>query len=86
MVGNAITARSADVNRAGALALLSENERRVESQLYSRLSLQLWGWLCVLARYMMRVVSTVNRLGGKIDTHRMETRNGSGIGIRRLGL
>jgi len=86
MVGKVITARSADVNRAGALVLPSENERRVESQLYSRLSLQLWGWLCVLAGYMMRVVSTVNRLDGKIDTHRMETRNGSGIGIRRLGL
>ncbi len=86
MVGKAITARSADVNRTGALALPSENERRVESQLYSMLSLQLWGWLCVLARHMMMVVSTVNRLGGKIDTHRMEIRNGSGIGIRRLGL
>jgi len=86
MVGKAITARSADVNRAGALTLPSENERRVESQPYSRLSLQLWGCLCVLTRYMMRVASTVNRLGGKIDTHRMETRNGSGIRIRRLGL
>ena len=82
----AITAKPADVSLAGTPTLSSESEAGTDHHLYSGFWPQLLHWFRVLARCTVRVVSAANRLEGEIDTHRMETRNSSGIGIRRLGL
>lgn len=87
MIGKAIIVRSADVSLARTLTLPAENKRKVKQYLYSELWGQLLHWLHMSVRFMVRVASALNRLGaGEIDTHRMETRNGSNLSLRLTGL